>query len=373
MNDIFNDIRPYNDGEVKEAITRLLKDDECIDAITALRFKNKPLWFKRMLRPIVRMVLKRQLAHVDTVHKQQLVVETYLGRVIDDTTSKLTVSGIDQLCPSKAYLFVSNHRDIAVDPAMVNWQLHQHHFQTLRIAIGDNLLTKPFVEDLMRLNKSFIVNRSASKPREKLKAAKHLSSYIYHSVVNDNANVWIAQREGRAKDGIDKTNSAVISMLSLCRPKEQDLSDFIKELNIVPVSISYEWDPCAEMKARELFLKSNEGNYKKAEHEDAQSIARGITGFKGHVHVAFGAPLSGDYSSSEDVAQDLDQQIIANYHLHSSNYLAYEAQGYDLKVPISPEQRKAWDDYLNQVHPDYKDTLIAMYANPVLQKKNTSA
>ena len=138
----------------------------------------------------------------------------------------------------RPYLFISNHRDIAMDPAFVNWVLYQNGFKTLRIAIGDNLLTKPFASDLMRLNKCFIVNRSATSPREKLKAAKKLSAYMHHSLTQDKSNLWIAQREGRAKDSLDITNPAIISMLALNKPKQEAFGDYIASLNIVPVSIS---------------------------------------------------------------------------------------------------------------------------------------
>ena len=183
-----------------------------------------------------------------------------MRKMIDTTVSGLSVSGLDQLSPDQSYVFVSNHRDIAMDPALVNWVLHLNQHQTLRVAIGDNLLTKPYVSDLMRLNKSFIVNRSATAPREKLKAAKHLSSYIHHSITEDRQNIWIAQREGRAKDGLDRTNSAVIGMLGLSKAKPVPLADHIKTLNIVPVSISYEYDPCDEAKAKELYMQQTHGD-----------------------------------------------------------------------------------------------------------------
>src|SRR5690606_26160054 len=253
----------------------------------------------------------------------QHVVEKYLTAMIDSTTTTLTVSGLEQLDPQQAYLFVSNHRDITMDPAFVNWSLYHNDCNTLRIAIGDNLLTKPYVADLMRLNKSFIVNRSDKAPREKLKAAKHLSAYIYHSIVNENHNIWIAQREGRAKDGCDKTNSAVVGMFTLNRPKSTDFKDYIHTLNIVPVSISYELDPCDSAKDRELFHQRSADGYKKEEHEDVKSIATGITGAKGHVHVAFGSVLRGDYQDNDDVVEEIDRQILKNYVLHPSNCFAY--------------------------------------------------
>src|SRR5690606_9915307 len=292
---------------------------------TRLKFPRAHRAFAWLLEPLVQRVLKQQLAHVNSVLDFQHVVEKYLTAMIDSTTTTLTVSGLEQLDPQQAYLFVSNHRDITMDPAFVNWSLYHNDCNTLRIAIGDNLLTKPYVADLMRLNKSFIVNRSAKAPREKLKAAKHLSAYIYHSIVNENHNIWIAQREGRAKDGCDKTNSAVVGMFTLARAKTTEFKDYIRSLNIVPVSISYELDPCDEAKARELHYQRTTGSYKKQEHEDVKSIALGITGQKGHVHVAFGRVMHADYQDTDDVVEELDRQILQNYVLHSSNCFAYQA------------------------------------------------
>src|SRR5690606_12237348 len=185
----FDDIRPYYDHEVRPTLDRILSDPELADAIARLKFPHINSWLGWALRPVVRRVLKTELAGVDSVQGFQHVVEKYMANMIANTTREFTVSGLDELNPQQAYLFVSNHRDIAMDPAFVNWSLYHSGGNTLRIAIGDNLLTKPYVADLMRLNKSFIVNRSAKAPREKLKAAKHLSAYIYHSIVNENNNI----------------------------------------------------------------------------------------------------------------------------------------------------------------------------------------
>lgn len=372
MTDSFDNIRPYNDSEVAQALNRLLNNPEFIKAIIKFRFKDKPTWFTSLMYPLVKYYLKNQIKSISTVDDLQRAMEAYLGRVIKETTQGLSVSGLDELDPTSPYLFISNHRDIAVDPAMINWHLYQSKFGTLRVAIGDNLLTKSYVEDLMRLNKSFIVNRSATKAREKLKAAKQLSAYICHSLLNDRSNIWIAQREGRAKDGVDRTNSAVISMLLLAKPKGQSIGDYIQSLNIVPVSISYEWDPCDSLKARELHLQRNEGEYIKDTHEDAQSIAQGITGEKGRVHVAFGLPLDNQFESSEDVAHAIDQQIIQNYRLFDTNHLAYQAQGHPLSHPVTESNKQQWQARLDVIEKQYHPELISMYANPIHEKSKIS-
>lgn len=376
----FDDIRPYNDSEVAEVLASLLADNEFLDAIGALKLPTVGKYLKYLLRPLIRKRLLVEVNGVTSVADFQALIESYLGSLLDRTTTRLSVSGLEYLANDMAFLFISNHRDIAMDPAVVNWTLFQNDFSTLRIAIGDNLLTKPFASQLMRLNKSFIVNRSATAPREKFKAAKLLSKYIQHSRSEDNENIWIAQREGRAKDGIDKTNAAIINMITLSKPKTQPLSEYIGQCKIVPVSISYEYDPCDEAKARELYYRAEDGDYVKEEHEDVKSIAMGISGFKGAVHLAFGKPLDREFESTEDVAEELDKQINTNYLLHPTNCFAYELlEGSAPAVPVGEEQvafsERLWQQEREQflarldgIDERWKNIFLKGYANPVYTK-----
>lgn len=376
----FDDIRPYHDAEVRPTLDRILADPELADAIARLRFPKLTAWFGWLIRPLVKKKLTAELAGVNDVRGFQQVVEKYMSGMMASATRAMTISGLDKLDKHQAYLFISNHRDIAMDPAFVNWSLFHNGSNTLRIAIGDNLLTKPYVSDLMRLNKSFIVNRSAKAPREKLKAAKHLSAYIHHSIINENANIWIAQREGRAKDGCDKTNSAVLGMIMLNKPKTQDFSEYVKELHIVPVSISYELDPCDSAKARELYHQRTQGSYQKEEHEDVKSIAKGIAGDKGHVHVAFGEVLHGHYENTDELVADIDREILNNYVLHATNCFAYEilhgqipvVNYTDKHVPFDPaplaEEKAAFVARMNEIPEEHRAIALAIYANPVVSK-----
>lgn len=381
----FDDIRPYNDNEVRPAIDRLLKDPEFLTAVCQLKFPKAPHWVRKAILPIVRRYLSRQTATISNVNDLQNLVEKYMQQVISNTTEGLTVSGLEHLQIDKPYLFVSNHRDIVMDPALINWVLFHNSYGTLNIAIGDNLLTKPYIADLMRLNKSFIVNRSATAPREKLKAARHLSAYIHCCITKQNANIWIAQREGRSKDGIDSTNSAVIGMISLNKSKQESLTDYIRQLNIVPVSISYEWDPCDFAKANELYIHKATGNYKKEEHEDATSIATGIIGQKGHVHIAFGKVLAGTYQTTDDVVAEIDSSIVNNYVLHPSNCLAYQQLFGELPSTVTVTDRAVpftEDSFGQQVDclkkrldtsdEKWRSILLAMYANPIISKLQTT-
>ncbi len=373
----FDDIRPYEDAEVAPTLARLLQDAEFLDTLSRLKLPRLPAVLRQLVRPLVRWRLSQEVKNIQTVADFQARVAYYLDKLMAKTVTHFTVSGLDQLDKTAAYCFVSNHRDIAMDPALVNWALFNAGFTTLRIAIGDNLLTKPFASDIMRLNKSFIVNRSATAPREKLKAAKHLSEYIQHSLLQDTSNIWIAQREGRAKDNLDKTNPAIISMLCLSKEKGENLGDYIARLRIVPVSISYEYDPCDQAKARELTIKAQTGSYKKGSQEDVQSIAMGLSGFKGAVHINFGQPLGNAFASVEEVAAYLDRVIVQQSILQPTNALAYELlEGHKPDCHVGYQQqsyltldttalRSQFEARSQQCPAEYRALWLKHYANPV--------
>lgn len=379
----FADIRPYNDAEVPAVLEDLLADNELLAAIASLKLGPWHKTFSWLLNPIVRLLLRWQLKNVSTVDDFQHLVKRYMDGVVDATTTGFTVSGLDDLDPAKPYLFMSNHRDISLDPAFVNYALYHNGHDTVRIAIGDNLLTKPFVSDLMRINKSFIVRRSAKGPRQILAAYKLLSRYIRHSIEEDCNPIWIAQREGRAKDGNDRTEPAIIKMLAMSQNKKtESFSDYINALHIVPVAISYELDPCDAAKAKELYETAINGSYVKGEDEDVASIALGISGDKGRVHVSFGKPLAGDFDTPEQVAAAIDRQVIGNYHLHPSNFYAYKMlHGHfpdsdllasDLARVVAEDSRheQAFAHRINAIGTQYRDYILQIYANSINQKLN---
>ena len=376
MSDPYADIRPYRDEEVADVLGRLLHDSEFLDAIAALRLGKLARLAPALVRPLVRFKLAREVRGVNDISAMQEVIKHYMDRMIESTTGGFTVSGLDLLDPGRAHLFMSNHRDIAMDPAFTNYALHQSGRDTVRIAIGDNLLTKPWASDLMRLNKSFIVKRSVSGPRELLAASKTLSAYIRFSLQEENAPVWIAQREGRAKNGLDRTEPAVIKMLSLSRDKrEEGFGEHISGLGIVPVAISYELDPCDALKANERHQLATNGAYEKGEQEDIASIGRGIAGDKGRVHVSFGTPIGADFENAEEVAAEIDRQIIELYCLHPTNLQAYRMlHGEDAAVPddlyleegdCSAEQFAARIAAMPEAH---RPHALAIYANALVSK-----
>ncbi|MFL0808178.1 MAG: 1-acyl-sn-glycerol-3-phosphate acyltransferase [Oceanobacter sp.] len=310
MSDPYSDIRPYQDSEVPVVLNRVASSDALAGALLKYRFPALPGWAAKWLTPLLRWRLKQQLSDITTVAEFQAWMATWVTRLLDKTTTQVVVRGLEHMSPDDGNLWISNHRDIAMDPALMNYSLHRAGWPTSRIAIGDNLLGHPDVADVMRLNKSFLVKRDIQKKREKLAALMQLSNYIRHSL-DDQASVWIAQREGRAKDGIDATDTAVLKMLTLHgRALKESFSESMTGLRPVPVSIQYEWDPCDILKARELVAKVRDGHYEKEEGEDTRSLLTGVSGFKGTVYVDFGTPLTPEeMASPEDMAAAIDRQI----------------------------------------------------------------
>ncbi|MBN4075786.1 MAG: cytochrome C oxidase Cbb3 [SAR86 cluster bacterium] len=378
----FEDIRPYLDSEARQVVDSLLADPEFSAAIAGFRYPRWYAWFPGIVGKLVKKYLKQETAHIQSIHDVQIVIEKYLDSLIEKTTTNLSHDGLQNLDPNTPYLFISNHRDITMDPALVNYMLYHQGFKTLQIAIGDNLLKRPFLSDLMRLNKSFLVKRGL-QGREKLKESKRLSAYI-HYCIEQGENVWLAQREGRAKNGLDKTESAILKMLHLAKRDKSEkraLAKAINSLHIVPVAISYGLDPCDESKAKELFAIDTVGKFEKNENSDIQSIVAGMTGDKGDIHVAFGEPLYLDNEvTEEEVAGIIDTQIINNYHLHPSNYFAFfelkpdQENNVDLpnifnKSKADIEQLKInFSARLAKMPANLRPYLLAMYANPVIAK-----
>ena len=372
----FDTIRPYDDAEVPAVLARLLGDKAFLDILTHFRFPRLAGAFGWLLKPLIAHRLRKEFASVTSVATLQDKVEVYVDRTIENATDGVTYTGVEQLKAGNAYLFLANHRDIVMDPAFVNYAVYHAGLPTPRIAIGDNLLQKPFVSDLMRLNKSFIVHRSITGRREKLAAYQLLSAYINHSIRNDCQSIWIAQAEGRAKDGDDRTDSAILKMFHMSR-KNEPFAEVIQSLNLTPVSISYEYDPCDQAKARELYIRATTGTYSKAAGEDDTSIANGITGYKGRVHVNFSTPVSEPFEDSKLLASEMDRHILSGYRLFPAHYLAY-AQWSDadpqLQVPLAAQvfpaeelakAQEEWQRRLDACPAEHRPYLVLQYAMPV--------
>ena len=373
----FKDIRPYRDDEVEEVVNRLLGNSQLLDALGHIRHRGVPSCLRGLLRPFVSMYLRKQLRGVDSVYGLQSRIAPMLEMVINKTTENVTWFGLENLSSDKPCLLLSNHRDIVMDPAVVNYVLYSQGFDTTRNAIGDNLLGRPYVADLMRLNKSFIVHRSLTGRKDKLLAFQRLSAYITDSIVNGQ-NVWMAHREGRAKDGNDRTDPAILKMLYMSHKKEgRSFSEMVEMLNIIPVSISYEYDPCDIKKAQELYQRQDGSDYDKEEDEDLRSIIRGIEGWKGRVHVSFGKPVDSALGTPQAVAENIDQQMHQLYKLWPSNWLARDLvmEQSDMgkwKQAFSGEDLNAAEVAFRQrlegCAETTRDWFLKIYANPVINR-----
>jgi len=380
----FDAIRPYDDAEVPAVLARLLSDPAFLDILTHFRFPRMAGAFGWLLKPLIARRLRKEFAGVSCVSTLQDKVEYYVDHTIERATDGVTYTGVELLKAGTAYLFLANHRDIVMDPAFVNYAVYHAGLPTPRIAIGDNLLQKPFVSDMMRLNKSFIVHRSITGRREKLAAYQLLSAYINHSIRNDGQSIWIAQAEGRAKDGDDRTDSAILKMFHMSR-KDEPFGAVIQSLNLSPVSISYEYDPCDQAKARELFIRATTGTYSKAPGEDDLSIAQGITGYKGRVHINFAPPVTAFFEDTKQLAAEIDRQILGGYRLFPVHYLAY-AQWADAdpaldvpkadKVFAADELARAqaeWQRRLDACPAEHRPYLVLQYARPVRNQYRVKA
>lgn len=362
--DQFHDIRPYNDDEVAGVLDNLVNTPDFIDTIVGFKFAKWPKWTRGMLAVLVKRVLRKEVGKISDVHSFQMQVASYMERMINTTTTDVEYRGIDKLSKNEGYLFLSNHRDIAMDPAFVNYGLYLNGLDTVRIAIGDNLLRRPFVSDLMRLNKSFIVKRSVNGVREMMAAFGQLSDYITHSLTQEHCNIWIAQKEGRAKDGMDQTDPAIIKMFFMSQKKQKiSFPEAMANLKIVPVSISYEYDPCAFEKARELHQKSTTGAYEKTEFEDIDSIRKGIVGRKGKVIVTFGDVITENCDTPDAMVAEVDRQIIGNYAIQSTNIAALKM----LNGEAAGD--RIFEEYMGTCPEELRETVLTMYANPLLQQQ----
>lgn len=315
----FEDIRSYNDNEYRIKAAKLLQEPQFKTVIeTVMPEVDYELFGKKMLS-------------LNSIHEFQTeIIVSFLNKLIANTTKGLESEGIENIPHDRNFLYMSNHRDIVLDASFLCMILNAKGYDTCEIAIGSNLLIFDWISDLVRLNKSFIVKRGVGV-RQALEAAKQLSGYIHYAINEKKQSIWIAQREGRSKDSNDRTQEALIKMLTL---GGTNILDTVRSLNIAPVSISYEYDPCDSLKAYELLQKSKNPDFKKSPKDDLVSMQTGIMGYKGLVHYHF-TPCINDELNEIDanadkatvlqsVSQIIDRHIHLNYHIFTNNYIAYD-------------------------------------------------
>ncbi len=362
----------YRDEEVQEAIQELFSYPVFLEGM------------KNFLPAELSEHILRAKDQAETAFDfQKNIIYPFLKLIIRSSMTALTTSGLEQLNPEDKYLFISNHRDIGLDSAFLNMALFEHGFPTSQIAIGDNLMRHRIAELIFRINKSFVVKRSGS-PRELYEYSVRLSQYIRDLVTRGKDSVWIAQREGRAKDGNDRTQVGLLKMLSLCCA--DDLQAHFRAMRVVPVAISYEYDPCGKLKMLEYLRKQATPTYKKPFAEDVEHILLGLRGQKGQVHIHFGKPLRDELDALaaanaskgklEALAALIDRAIHLNYRLHPVNYVAHDLlfgkRTYQKHyTPLQWEEHSRFFEEQMQGVPeeDYEAGwryLLSMYANPLL-------
>jgi len=378
----FEGIRPYNDDEAVEALGRVASHP-FLAIISKYLFPNKPLDF--MAKSI------RSVSSIDEF--QSKVMVDIINAVLAKTSEGFSVSGTDKLRKDgKKFLAVSNHRDIVLDPALIQYTMKDNGLPFTQICVGNNLLSSKFIEDLMRSNRMIKVIRGISA-RELYLSSQILSKYIRLTIKEGIGSIWIAQREGRTKDGNDTTEQGLLKMFDMSG--ENGFMENFKELNIIPMSISYEYEPCDINKAREIYIKRTEGSYTKKKKEDLHSILTGIRQMKGHIHLTIGDPLTDEEikQASEWKGNDryqairhaVDRRVISGYRLWKTNYMAFDLMNGTSKylgVKYLPEDLENFKSYtehkLNKIEKRLdrdavRDIFWHIYGNPVVSFLNITS
>ncbi|MDR1763581.1 MAG: acyltransferase [Dysgonamonadaceae bacterium] len=347
INTEFDDIRPFRDEELPAVIARLL-DNPQFRAVLGYVFKGGNM-----------QELESKIRSFKTIRDfQHEFVKRKVFSIAKQTSDGIEWGGVAKPSADEAYTYISNHRDIVLDASLLNALLVDLGCETTEIAIGDNLLLFDWIEDLVRLNRSFIVRRGVSI-RQMLEVSNHLSRYIHYVVENQKHSVWIAQREGRAKNSDDRTQESLLKMLAM-GGKAKDFTTNLQSLNILPLAFSYEYDPCDYLKARELQMRRDNPDFKKAEGEDLLNMQTGIFGKKGRIFVQFGKPINSELAKidhslpkgeqAKQAAEIIDREIFLNYHFYPGNYIAYDRLWGNGRCSgeYTNADVKVFDDYINR-------------------------
>ena len=376
--DPFKDIRPYTDSEVAGVLESLTSNPSVLKALMGLQF---PGVISKV--PFVKFFVKQKLiSRVKTIHTiddYQQVFKDLMEKVVQESVSTFTVNGLKELNHNDSHLYISNHRDISLDAALLALNLYQSGFKTFNIAVGNNLMEETWASDLFRLNNSFIIQRSGGTKKEIYSGLSLASQFIHQSIFQDNDSIWIAQKQGRAKDGIDETDPALLKMIHLTQRKSKSAADYFNSLKVVPVSISYEYDPNDQLKAKELYSSESNSVYVKEKDEDLRSIANGITGFKGNVNINLSEPMTFDENDDyQAIAEKITHSIVATYELQVTNYAACNLMDMNLQDQgkyTSKEIKHAeamLEDRIKTLENGARSKLLEQYANPVIRKLRLS-
>ena len=385
----FEDIRPFRDDEVEAAIQRILEEPLLYDVMDFI------------YPSLSRVDILEMMSEIKTVKQfQEEISGPCFKEVAQKTTSGLTFTNMNELEKDNAYLFLSNHRDIILDSALLNVSLLEKGYNTTQIAIGSNLLKNSIISDIVRVNKNFIVNRDIN-PRDLLPASQRLSNYIRKTIEADNTSIWIAHKEGRSKDGDDRTASGLLKMLTLSG--DESIEKSLLKLNIRPMVVSYENDPCDVMKAAEIMSKRVNGSYEKHPLEDYKSMTVGLKGHKGKVNITVCPTITekiydlkkidNKNDKIKELAAHIDQDMHKHFKLWPTNFMAYDLLhgGREFSNEYNPIQRIAFRRYMTQAvlrlvvvrkklklpregfQKMAREVLLQMYAFPVQNWKEATA
>lgn len=366
----FEDIRAFEDQDVAKALEELL---------------NEPIFLRLLNAAFPGAPLEELIKQAKTVEDVQInFVINYLDRMLKNSSDGLSFSGIENISKDHAHFYISNHRDIILDSALLNFLLVKNGFSTTEIAIGDNLLIFPWIKTLVRLNKSFIVKRNLPV-KQMIVESQKLSSYIRHTILEKQNSIWIAQREGRAKDSDDRTSGALLKMINM--GGDSSFSECLSKMNITPLSIAYEYDPCDYLKAREFLLKELDPDHKKSPEDDMLNMRTGIEGYKGRIHFHIAPHLGNAMEKLESIsnknaqvnaaAQLIDETIHLNYKFFPNNFVAHDMlyKKTQFQDYYSEKKENKFKAYLkSQIEriPEHKGneaflekTMLTMYANPL--------
>lgn len=374
MNEEFDEIRPYYDEELPAVYDELIADP-AFRQVVQLALPGIPF---EMLAAKMRTCKTKLDFQVSFCYD-------FLKKIIKETTQGVTLNNEAQGTPDgRAFTYVSNHRDIVLDSGFLSLMLVEQGQDTVEIAIGDNLLIYPWIKKLVRINKSFIVQRALSM-RQMLESSARMSRYMHHTICDKHQSIWIAQREGRAKDSNDRTQESILKMFAMAG--EGDIVSRLKEMNIVPLAISYEYDPCDFLKAKEFQQKRDNPDYKKTTADDLLNMQTGLMGYKGRVHLCTAECLTKQLDELDRslpkqelfvrVAELVDKGIFANYRLYPNNYVAADLlEGSNhFAAHYTLEDKQRFSDYVDgqlaridlpdKDEPFLCEKLLLMYANPL--------
>lgn len=376
----FDEIRPYHDEELSQVFEELI-EDPAFQRAACMTVPNVPF-----------EIIAEKMRACKTKQEFQITFcYGILKKIANDFTDGLTLSSDVKLDKNLAYTFISNHRDIILDAGFLSVLLVERDLDTVEIAIGDNLLIYPWIKKLVRVNKSFIVQRALTM-RQMLESSKRMSRYMHYTINDKKQSIWIAQREGRAKDSDDRTQDSVLKMLAM--GGDGTVQERLAGMNIVPLTLSYEYDPCDYLKAKEFQLKRDNPEYKKTTQDDLKNMEVGMFGYKGHVHFHMGPCISEEVLKLNQekgsckselftkVSELIDVNIHQNYRFYPGNYVAYDLllKTDAMEDKYSAEEREVFLAYLekqiakidieNKDVDFLKDKLLLMYANPLINYLN---